>query len=435
MKQVLCAVMLFLLSTMSFAQEEIPLVDLEEIAESVVMVVSLNRGQSAGVGSGTIMTADGLIYTNRHVIEVGSDYAIYMLDDVGDPPELRYFASLVGISDTIDFAILQIDRDADGRNINTDTLNLNTVPIADEPIGIGDEIRVFGFPGLSEGLLTVTSGEVVTVQNGSIYGERLPVWYWTDAEISSGNSGGLTVNAEGEFIGIPTWVRAEGRTASRLGGVLPYGTILIELGTSDQPIPRESTDVVGIDVELTVENLDDLPICYVNISETTADNWGEDRLDNDEIIEVGEIRSFTLPADYYDVQLSDCDGVVLNDVRNIDLTEDVVISHFDEFDSSLSRPVQDDSPILSGSEQVTVTIENRNATTICYVYISPSNAMEWGEDQLGDQEVIELGQTATFTIEPSIYDILLQDCDRELIDDAYELDLTEDTALYQEPLS
>ena len=409
-------------------------VDVDEVAESVVSIIALQGNRAVGSGSGTIMESSGLIYTNRHVIEVGQDYAIYMLNDTGDPPELRYFASPAGASDAIDFALLQIDRDANGRAINADSLNLNTIPIASEPIQVGDEINVYGFPGISEGLLTVTSGEIVTVQNGSLYGERLPVWYWTDAEISSGNSGGLAINEAGEFVGIPTWVRAEARTAGRFGGVLPYQTILLELGDSADRAPTQSVPA-GQNVELVIENTDDAAICYVYISRTSAETWGEDQLGENEILDVGEALSLQVEAGYYDVLLNDCDQEPLNDVRNVDLTEDVILTHEDELESTLARPAPaTPAQTAQTTDRVTVTLENQDDATICYLYISPTTSMEWGEDQLGDQRVIRPDETITLEVVPGTYDFLLEDCDRERIDDAFGLELTEDTALVQEPV-
>lgn len=209
---------------------------IERIARSVVEIAALKFGQVAGIGSGTIVSPDGLIFTNRHVVEGGDDFLILMLRDPAEPPVESYLASVVGVSETIDFALLQIDRDLDGRPIDTARLNLPTIPVAANRARLGDAISVFGYPGLSEGYLVYTTGTVSGVQNETINGQRVPLWYNTDTEISPGNSGGTVVNQQGEYIGIPTAVRAENTTGGRLGAILSLPAILAELGVTAQEI-------------------------------------------------------------------------------------------------------------------------------------------------------------------------------------------------------
>ena len=207
-----------------------------QIAQSVVEIGALKQGQVVGIGSGTIVSPDGLIFTNRHVVEGADDFLILILQDPSEPPVERFLASVVGVSEQIDFALLQIDRDLDGNQINTSNLNLPTLPLASERARLGENISVFGYPGLSEGYLVYTAGAISGVQNETINGQRVPEWYNTDAEISPGNSGGTVVNQNGEYIGIPTAVRAENTTGGRLGGITPLPAILAELGMTAQEI-------------------------------------------------------------------------------------------------------------------------------------------------------------------------------------------------------
>lgn len=215
---------------------------IEDIAQSVVEIAALKRGQVAGIGSGTIVSPDGLIFTNRHVVEGGDDFLILVLEDPSEPPVERFLASVVGVSDTIDFALLQIDRDLDGREIDTTRLNLPTIPLASERARLGETISVFGYPGLSEGYLVYTAGAISGIQNETVNGQRVAYWYNTDAEISPGNSGGTVVNQRGEYLGIPTAVRAENTTGGRLGGITPLPAILAELGMTAQQINAGQVD-------------------------------------------------------------------------------------------------------------------------------------------------------------------------------------------------
>ena len=274
-KLTLFCLLVLALSGPALAQAGLSRQQIQEIAQSVVQIVALRRGRPVSTGSGTIIDAKGLIFTNRHVIEDADDYAILMLEDLREPPVHRYYASVIGVSDTLDFAALQIDRDENGRQIDASTLNLPFIDRSNEDVLHGDPVYIFGFPGIGGGYLVVTQGAITTVENGTINGRRLAVWYQTDAEISPGNSGGLAVNQDGDFIGIPTAVQSEERTLGRLGGVLPVSAIFATFDDSSQsgaatpepanPTPTLVTGGVSVDcgrgivfnngVEITVRQM------------------------------------------------------------------------------------------------------------------------------------------------------------------------------------
>jgi len=200
--------------------------EITRISNSVVLVLALDsNGDPFASGSGTIIASTGVIYTNRHVVEGGADFAILTLADMGEPAQLAYFASPSMVHPDVDFAILQIDRDANGRPLNANTLNLPFISLSDVQPEIGDHIFVFGYPDLGDAHLVMTSGSITTIQNDTLNGARIPFWYQTDAQISPGNSGGLVVDSSGRMIGIPTQVRSEERTLGRLGGILTLSAI------------------------------------------------------------------------------------------------------------------------------------------------------------------------------------------------------------------
>lgn len=389
---------------------------IEDIAASVVLIEARDRFGPVGTGSGTIISPDGLIYTNQHVIDGANDYAIYMLDDIRELPVLRYFATPYYISPELDFAILQIDRDADGRTVRPEQEALPYLTPNNAEATIGERIRIFGYPGIGEGYMVVTSGEVVTVQNGDIGGMRLPVWYWTDAEISSGNSGGLVVNENGEFLGLPTWVISEERTAGRLGGVLPITAILQSMSTA----PSASTAAEGSSAELgSIRIVNEAPavnICAVYISLSTAREWGENQLDINELIRSGAARTWNFPQGTYDMLLLDCNGVTLDDVRNVRIgrkTEFV----FTGMGSDFSVESQEQG------ETSQVTLQNNSDITICYVQISPETSDTWGEDHLASDEVIRPGGKRLWNFPAGVYDVRFLDCEQETLLEDYGISM------------
>jgi S1-C subfamily serine protease len=199
--------------------------DIDRISRSVVRIVAREGGEEISSGSGTIVEPVGRIFTNRHVVEEGDDFEIQILDDVNEQPVPMYLARIEGYSDEVDFAVLQIDRHIDGRPVDASGLNLPHLSITSADVRRGDQLFVFGYPGIGEGYLALTEGAVTSIRNGTLNDDRFPVWFQTDAQIAPGNSGGLVVNARGEIVGIPTAVRTEDSTGGRLGGVLAIGAV------------------------------------------------------------------------------------------------------------------------------------------------------------------------------------------------------------------
>jgi len=203
--------------------------EIEQVARSVVLVANIRRDRVIASGTGTIITPEGLVLTNAHVVEDADYAAIGMLNDINDPPEYRYIADIIGLDSAPDAALLAIRSDMNGNAIAAETLNLPYIPATLAPGDVfrGDSIYIFGYPSIGDDYLVVTHGSIVSVENGDVDGQRMPVWYRTDAEIAPGNSGGLAVNGNGEFVGIPTFVRSEGETGGRLGGIRPAQVALL----------------------------------------------------------------------------------------------------------------------------------------------------------------------------------------------------------------
>ncbi len=153
---------------------------------SIRTVVTSSTGQTSLAGAGFIITPDGLIATNRHVI-AGASRITVEVPNLG-PLQARP----VYVAEYIDFALLKIDVQAP----------LQAATLGDsDTVRVGDTAIVLGNPlGIGESL----SVGVVSALNRDIGEGRFDHFFQTDAAINHGNSGGAVFNIKGEVIGIAT---------------------------------------------------------------------------------------------------------------------------------------------------------------------------------------------------------------------------------------
>ena len=182
-----------------------------QLAEATVQIIGLDsQDQPMCSGSGTLVSSDGTILTNAHVVtrEPECDFAslgIAVTTDSGHPPELRYRADLLAIDPEADLAVVRVAHNLDG--LETEKTDFPSLALGDSDlVEIGDNIRILGYPEIGGDTITYTNGSVsgFTAQAG--IGDRALIK--TDATIAGGNSGGAAVDDDGRLIGIPTKARA-----------------------------------------------------------------------------------------------------------------------------------------------------------------------------------------------------------------------------------
>lgn len=187
-------------------------------------------------GSGTVLSSDGLILTNFHVIADPEQGRLYNADGrvfiAVNPPDLRsepvwkFRASVIKSSQQLDLAVLRIDGllEQDEPQL-PENLGLTAVPLgSSNDLLIGDEINIFGFPSIGRGSVTFTRGIVA----GFLDEDRDGVldWIKTDADIARGNSGGLATDTQGRMVGIPSAGVADVETASSISLIRPVDLAL-----------------------------------------------------------------------------------------------------------------------------------------------------------------------------------------------------------------
>jgi len=180
---------------------------------------------ATGWGSGTLISADGLILTNAHVARPNAgglgvqmtdptplvdpaDLVVAIIADEAQPAVPRYFATVVAADGYLDAALIRIDRTIDGAPVAPGSLNLPFLPMGDsEVLSVGDDLTIVGYPGIGLDTISLSAGKLSGFLGDPRIGDR--AWMKTDAVISQGNSGGLAANDAGELVGLPTWVLGE----------------------------------------------------------------------------------------------------------------------------------------------------------------------------------------------------------------------------------
>jgi len=197
-----------------------------------------------GLGSGVIISPDGYILTNNHVVE-GADEL-----KVGLPDDREYIAKVIGSDPKTDVAVIKIEAD-----------HLPTLTLADsDKLRVGDVVFAVGNPlGVGQ---TVTSG-IVSAKGRSQLGlleGGYESFIQTDAAINMGNSGGALVDAKGRLIGINSAIISTSRGSIGIGFAIPINLAasvmqsLIETGTvsrgflgiSAQAVPAEDAETLGL---------------------------------------------------------------------------------------------------------------------------------------------------------------------------------------------
>lgn len=169
------------------------------------------KAESEGLGSGIIMSKDGYIVTNNHVVEK-SDAISVILNTGGK----EYPAKIVGRDEKTDLAVIKITPDCELKTAEFG--NSATIEVGELAIAIGNPLGL-------ELTGTVTSGIVSAVNRELRIGERTFQLIQTDAAINGGNSGGPLINQKGEVIGINTVKISRANEVEGIGFAIPINTV------------------------------------------------------------------------------------------------------------------------------------------------------------------------------------------------------------------
>lgn len=170
------------------------------------------RQKVENLGSGFLITSDGYVLTNEHVVHQASQVVVTMTDGS------KFDAKVIGFDYDSDVALLKID----GKNLPYIKFgNTDEVIIGEWAIAIGNPFGLFSIhstPSVAVGVVSAVDRDFERNREGRLYQDMVQ----TDAAINRGNSGGPLVNAAGDLIGMNTMIFTEGGGGSiGLGFAIP----------------------------------------------------------------------------------------------------------------------------------------------------------------------------------------------------------------------
>lgn len=198
---------------------------------SVVTVSTYEgEGDSAtplGSGSGVVLTEDGYLATNHHVVDGASSWKVTFEDG------RIYDAELIGSDELTDLAVLKIE--ADGL-VPIDLGSTDELALGDPAVAVGNPLAQQGGSSVSVGIVSAFDREVEFGDGSRLFG-----MLQTDAAINQGSSGGALVNADGELIGITSAIGVSNAGPEGIGYAIPVELVrritdeIIETGDVEHP--------------------------------------------------------------------------------------------------------------------------------------------------------------------------------------------------------
>lgn len=244
-----------------------------------------------GAGSGFIVSSDGYIITNRHVVnQEGAGYTVILNN--GEKIE----AEIIGRDDILDIAVLKIDRD-----------NLNFISMGDsDSVKVGQQVVAIGYAlgefsnTVSAGIISGLSRSITASSQGGGDAQILTDVMQTDASINPGNSGGPLLDLAGNAIGVNVAVAA---SAENIGFAIPINAVkrIVESVEENGRIVRPYIGVRYVTITPAMQEANDLKYDYgviirggntedelAVIPGSPADNAG--LRENDIILEVNGVK-------------------------------------------------------------------------------------------------------------------------------------------------
>ena len=193
----------------------------------VRVVSTLKYDGATAAGTGMILTSDGEVVTNHHVVAGATSIEVKVMST-----GKTYTASVVGTDPTADVAVLQLDG---ASGLDTVTTDNDAVSQGQSVTAVGDGNGTVDYLSAAAGSILATDQSITTQSEGSAEGESLTGLIEISSDVVGGFSGGATYDSQGEVVGMTT--AASSGTQDVVGYAIPISTVLtiandLESGTT-----------------------------------------------------------------------------------------------------------------------------------------------------------------------------------------------------------
>lgn len=274
-----------------------------KVSDSVVGIVGYTDEittveNSATQGSGIILTSDGYVVTNAHVI--GNSKTTYLLQVVTSDGK-SYNAGVVGYDSRTDIAVLKMD---DAKDLKAAAFGNS------ENIELGEDIIVVGNPGGLDYQNSITKG-IVSAVDRKMSSTSLVKYIQTDAAINPGNSGGPIVNLYGQVVGIAT-AKIVSEKYEGMGFAIPSATAKdiidtlmkkgyvegrVKIGITGSNVSSDVASAYGIPMGIMVDEISKDGPCYGTELKTDDIITGVDDKEIQSFSDIYEILETHKPGD------------------------------------------------------------------------------------------------------------------------------------------
>lgn len=227
-----------------------------EVGPSVVSIETTTRGvtnsffgqrttEQTGAGTGIVISENGLVITNRHVVPAGTTSVAVVLSD-GTRLDDVEVVGRTSQSDSLDVAFLKIT-DTKGKKLKAAKLgDSSSMQVGDPVVAIGNALGQFENT-VTSGIISGYGRSVQAMSQNGGQSESLENLFQTDAAINQGNSGGPLINLDGEVIGINTAVATD---SENIGFAIPINDVkgMVESVLATGKLERPFLGVVYISI-------------------------------------------------------------------------------------------------------------------------------------------------------------------------------------------
>ncbi len=239
-------------SSKSSSTTKLTLAQIETAVDPALVDITSTLGNGTAAGTGMVVTSTGEILTNNHVVSGATSISVKVL-----ATGTTYRATLVGYDVTDDVAVLQIPNVSGLTTITT--ASTPNVAVADAVVALGNAYGEGGTPAVAAGTVTAVGQTITASDETGAVPETLRGLIQFEASIAPGDSGGATVNAYGEVIGMTTAAASNGvqsmaTTAETAGYAIPIESALsiaadIEAGHASSTVHIGEHGLLGVEVD------------------------------------------------------------------------------------------------------------------------------------------------------------------------------------------